>query len=110
MPLFLRSMCAESAVHRPLMAGIYGTRDEGAYSIVLSGGYKDDEDRGDTIIYTGAGGRQRWSEKDPSKRVCSIRRRFCRKIFLIIITLQLYFGPQNRDQTWDDWGNRSLVV
>lgn len=61
-------------------------------------------------IYTGAGGRQRWSEKDPSKRVCSIRRRFCRKIFLIIITLQLYFGPQNRDQTWDDWGNRSLVV
>jgi putative restriction endonuclease len=43
-------------VHRPLQAGISGTRAEGADSIVLSGGYADDEDHGDYIIYTGHGG------------------------------------------------------
>ncbi|NOY87643.1 MAG: HNH endonuclease [Deltaproteobacteria bacterium] len=40
-------------VHRGLMKGIA----PGGYSIVLSGGYVDDEDLGDTIIYTGEGGR-----------------------------------------------------
>ncbi|WP_433143138.1 caspase, EACC1-associated type [Actinomadura nitritigenes] len=45
-------------VHRPLQAGICGTADNGgAESIVVSGGYKDDEDYGDVIIYTGHGGR-----------------------------------------------------
>lgn len=45
----------ESGVHRPLQAGISGSADEGADSIVVSGGYEDDEDRGDVIIYTGHG-------------------------------------------------------
>lgn len=43
-------------VHRPLQAGISGSADEGADSIVISGGYEDDEDYGDEIIYTGEGG------------------------------------------------------
>ncbi|MCA1278927.1 YDG/SRA domain-containing protein [Saccharopolyspora sp. 7B] len=43
-------------VHRALQAGIVGTRKEGAESIVVSGGYEDDEDQGHTIIYTGHGG------------------------------------------------------
>lgn len=43
-------------VHAPLQAGISGTRAEGADSIVVSGGYADDEDHGDYIIYTGHGG------------------------------------------------------
>lgn len=47
----------EQSVHRPLQAGISGTRAEGADSIVVSGGYVDDEDHGDYIIYTGHGGR-----------------------------------------------------
>ena len=34
---------------------IYGT--EGAESVVVSGGYPDDQDSGDEIIYTGQGGR-----------------------------------------------------
>ena len=29
------------------MAGISGSKSEGAYSIILSAGYKDDENRGD---------------------------------------------------------------
>jgi putative restriction endonuclease len=46
---------AASRVHRPLQAGICGGED-GAESIVVSGGYIDDEDRGAEIIYTGQGG------------------------------------------------------
>lgn len=47
---------AAAGVHRPIQAGISGTKTEGADSVVVSGGYEDDEDRGDEIIYTGAGG------------------------------------------------------
>lgn len=47
----------ESRVHTPIQAGISGSQSEGAESIVLSGGYEDDTDYGDVIIYTGAGGR-----------------------------------------------------
>jgi putative restriction endonuclease len=39
------------------MAGISGTADEGADSIVVSGGYEDDIDLGKEIVYTGHGGR-----------------------------------------------------
>ena len=43
----------DANVHNGLMRGI---GKQGA-SIVLSGGYVDDEDLGDEIIYTGEGGR-----------------------------------------------------
>lgn len=33
---------SEAGVHRPHVAGIAGREKEGAYSIVLSGGYEDD--------------------------------------------------------------------
>jgi putative restriction endonuclease len=45
------------------MAGIATDPTVGAYSIVLSGGYEDDEDHGDVIIYTGEGGRDPSSGK-----------------------------------------------
>ena len=44
-------------VHRELRAGICGRPETGAESIVLAGGYVDDRDGGDRILYTGAGGR-----------------------------------------------------
>jgi len=44
-------------VHRQLRAGICGRAEQGAESVVLSGGYTDDLDRGDIILYTGMGGR-----------------------------------------------------
>ncbi|MEV7118228.1 YDG/SRA domain-containing protein [Kitasatospora griseola] len=47
----------DAGVHRQLQAGIAGTKAHGAQSIVISGGYEDDEDHGDVIIYTGQGGR-----------------------------------------------------
>lgn len=46
----------DRGVHRPLQAGISGSGREGADSIVVSGGYEDDEDLGEVIVYTGHGG------------------------------------------------------
>jgi putative restriction endonuclease len=57
-----RKEMSEARVHPPTQAGISGSASEGADSIVLSGGYEDDEDLGDTIIYTGQGG------QDPNTR------------------------------------------
>lgn len=48
---------SECKLHRPIQAGISGSEYEGADSIVISGGYEDDEDLGEIIIYTGHGGR-----------------------------------------------------
>ncbi|WP_218845735.1 YDG/SRA domain-containing protein [Aeromicrobium tamlense] len=53
-----RSAVRDAGLHRHLMAGISGNFYEGADAIVLSGGYKDDEDRGDWILYTGQGGNE----------------------------------------------------
>lgn len=50
-------------VHHWLMHGISGSAEEGADCIVISGGYEDDEDYGDVIIYTGEGGRSEGSKK-----------------------------------------------
>jgi putative restriction endonuclease len=46
-----------AGVHRQTQAGISARQGRGAESIVLSGGYEDDEDLGAVIIYTGRGGR-----------------------------------------------------
>jgi len=69
-----------SSFHRNWGAGIDGNGKEGTAAIVLSGGYEDDEDNGDEIIYTGAGG------NDPST------------------------GKQVEDQTWDNRGNAGLLT
>lgn len=48
-----RAELAASGIHRPTQAGISGSITEGADSIVISGGYEDDEDYGDYVIYGG---------------------------------------------------------
>jgi len=83
-----RVNCSNSAVHRSILAGICGNGRDGAYSVALSSLYKDDEDGGDVIIYTGAGGRKRWSDSNPPKR--------------------LRLGPQTMDQSWDHPSNKAL--
>ncbi|MBD2056201.1 HNH endonuclease [Oculatella sp. FACHB-28] len=62
-----RAALAEVGLHRPLVAGISGTESEGADSIVLSGGYEDDEDLGNEIVYTGHGGR----DQDTGRQVAN---------------------------------------
>jgi putative restriction endonuclease len=49
----------KAGLHPPPMAGIYPAGDGArAESIVISGGYKDDKDYGEVIIYTGQGGQE----------------------------------------------------
>lgn len=52
-----RVQASEAGVHRPHVSGMHGRDSEGAYSIVLAGGYEDDTDDGEEFTYTGSGGR-----------------------------------------------------
>ena len=56
-PFASRLDLRNAKIHPPLQAGISGSGSEGADSIVLSGGYEDDHDEGNVIVYTGEGGR-----------------------------------------------------
>ncbi len=51
-----RPAASKAGLHTPYMQGISGNGADGVNSIVVSGGYKDDEDYGSHIIYTGHGG------------------------------------------------------
>jgi len=62
------SQVSESGVHRPHVAGIHGRESEGAYSIVLSGGYEDDVDNGEEFTYSGSGGRDLSGNKRTAKQ------------------------------------------
>jgi len=68
-----------SSFHRKWASGIDGNATDGTSAIVLSGGYEDDQDLGDVIVYTGAGGNDSNS------------------------------GKQVNDQSWDNSGNAGLV-
>ncbi|KAH9948586.1 PUA-like domain-containing protein, partial [Amylocystis lapponica] len=46
---------SDAAVHPGILHGICGNKTDGAYSVVLSKFYEN-EDHGDRFIYTGAGG------------------------------------------------------
>ncbi|KAJ7073924.1 PUA-like domain-containing protein [Mycena amicta] len=50
-----RESLATAGLHAPPQAGIWYQTRFGAYSIVLNGGYEDDVDEGDRIVYTGHG-------------------------------------------------------
>lgn len=51
-----RMALTKAGGHRVTQQGIDGNPKDGAASIVLSGGYPDDQDNGDYLIYTGEGG------------------------------------------------------
>jgi len=65
-----RVQVSESGVHRPPVGGIHGRESDGAYSIVLSGGYEDDIDNGDEFLYTGSGGRDLSGNKRTADQSC----------------------------------------
>jgi SAD/SRA domain len=48
-PLFIRMACSEAGVHAPTRAGIHGSIQYGAYSIVMASGYEDNRDDGDLM-------------------------------------------------------------
>lgn len=76
-----RTECFDAGVHRQLEPGIHGVKGQGAFSIVVSGQYKDDKDNGDTILYTGSGGHIQYGDG---------------------------MREQVRDQKWTDPGNEAL--
>ncbi|KAF0704134.1 E3 ubiquitin-protein ligase UHRF1-like, partial [Aphis craccivora] len=65
-----RVQVSESGVHRPPVGGIHGRDNQGAFSIVLSGGYEDDIDKGDEFMYTGSGGRDLSGNKRTALQSC----------------------------------------
>ncbi|KAL6718268.1 hypothetical protein ACLMJK_004356 [Lecanora helva] len=51
----LRISALKDGAHGAMQAGIAGNQDDGAFSIVISGGYEGmDEDNGDTVYYSGS--------------------------------------------------------
>jgi len=67
---------SKAGVHRPLIAGIHGRENSGAFSIVLGGGYEDDVDYGDEFLYTGAGGRNLSGNKQSSDQKLTLTNRY----------------------------------
>ncbi|KAI8544108.1 hypothetical protein RHMOL_Rhmol08G0269700 [Rhododendron molle] len=62
-----RLECRQWGVHLPPVAGICGQSKHGAQSVVLSGGYEDDEDHGEWFLYTGSGGKDLSGNKRTNK-------------------------------------------
>lgn len=75
-----RQALVKAGLHRSLQSGIDGNGNEGVAAIILSGGYEDDLDFGDEIVYTGHGGNDVVTKK------------------------------QIEDQSWESHGNKGLVV
>uniref|UniRef100_A0A673J7U6 E3 ubiquitin-protein ligase UHRF n=1 Tax=Sinocyclocheilus rhinocerous TaxID=307959 RepID=A0A673J7U6_9TELE len=65
-----RLIVSESGIHRPHVAGIHGRSNDGAYSLVLAGGYEDDVDDGNEFTYTGSGGRDLSGNKRTAEQSC----------------------------------------
>ncbi|KAH0992045.1 hypothetical protein GBA52_003528 [Prunus armeniaca] len=62
-----RIECRQWGVHFPMISGIAGQSKHGAQSVILSGGYEDDEDHGEWFLYTGSGGRDLSGNKRTNK-------------------------------------------
>ncbi|KAF8086101.1 hypothetical protein N665_0635s0031 [Sinapis alba] len=66
-----RMDCRQWGAHFPHMSGIAGQSKHGAQSVVLSGGYDDDEDHGEWFLYTGSGGRDLSGNRRTNKQQSS---------------------------------------
>jgi putative restriction endonuclease len=77
-----RQEMSRLGIHRPTQAGISGSATEGADSIVLSGGYEDDEDFDDVIVYTGHGG------QDPVTRQQISNQELTRQNLALAVSMQ----------------------
>lgn len=75
-----RAAVKEAELHRFAVHGVDDNGNEGASAILISGAYKDDEDWGDYIVYTGYGGTAPKTKK------------------------------QVEHQSWDFPGNKALIV
>ena len=76
---------SESGIHRPHVAGIHGRENEGAYSIVLSGGYDEDIDDGEEFTYSGSGGRDLSGNKRTAKQSMDQKLTHMNKLTLVYL-------------------------
>ncbi|GAA5959852.1 hypothetical protein JCM3765_000620 [Sporobolomyces pararoseus] len=76
-----RMEASQAAIHAPVVAGVSGSPEAGAWSVAVSGGYVDDVDLGYRLTYSGSGGRDL---KGTAKMPKNLRT-----------------APQSADQTWD---------
>ncbi|GAA5853390.1 hypothetical protein JCM3766R1_006927 [Sporobolomyces carnicolor] len=76
-----RMDASQAAIHAPVVAGVSGSPEAGAWSIAVSGGYVDDVDLGYRLTYSGSGGRDLKGTATAPKN--------------------LRTAPQSADQTWD---------
>ncbi|KAI0372135.1 hypothetical protein BV20DRAFT_1112094 [Pilatotrama ljubarskyi] len=97
-----------SSVHSGILAGIAGSKHEGCYSVVLSGGYEDDKDEGYKFTYTGCGGRDR--KNGEKVRTSSLCTGSGITFAYDASPTQPREGPQTCDQSWDNSRNMSLKV
>ncbi|KAH9613631.1 hypothetical protein KSS87_019946 [Heliosperma pusillum] len=74
-----RLACRQWGAHFPHVSGIAGQSKHGAQSVVLSGGYEDDEDHGEWFIYTGSGGRDLSGNKRTNKEQSSDQKSYKEK-------------------------------
>ena len=63
-----RAELSKARIHGPPLGGIWGREKEGSCSIVLSGGYEDDIDELNYILYTGQGGQDKPGGKQVSNQ------------------------------------------
>ncbi|KAF7330473.1 E3 ubiquitin-protein ligase ORTHRUS 2 [Mycena venus] len=84
-----RTDLCHAGVHAMSQAGIHGTENGPAYSIVMSGRYSDDCDEGKTFVYPGEGGRTKKYNENGERT--------------------FHLGDHNADQDWSR-GNKSLLL
>jgi putative restriction endonuclease len=88
-----RREAADAGVHKPLQAGISGSAGEGADSIVLNGGYEDDEDNGEVILYTGHGGNDPQSRRQVANQELTGGNAALAKSYLDGLPVRVIRGP-----------------
>ena len=96
-----RKQISEEGLHRPLVAGIAGTKKLVCPSLILSGGYEDDEDHGDWFTYTGAGGRDLTGNKRTAEQ--SFDQKLDRSNAAIARNCKARFDNKNSGDAGDNW-------
>ena len=98
---------SEEGVHRPPVGGIAGTAKDGCQSIVLAGGYEDDEDNGDYFTYTGSGGRDLSGNKRTAEQ--SSDQKLDKSNAAIAMNCKVSFNPKDGGDAGDKWGLQTLL-
>ena len=128
---FFRIELCVLGIHGQVQAGIDHVPANGsesgepiATSIVVSGGYEDDEDRGETLIYTGHGGRgksKQCLDQTLSKGNLAMERSFAYGIEIRVIRalksdgsptgkIYVYDGLYKIENCWEEVGKSGFIV